>query len=173
MNISIKGIRQRGTSIEIYFNWLGKKHFIKVNSIEQGIELREQILAHIKQGTLTKETLTMLTNPITFEHVVLKYLKYNQANKQTKRTYENILNHHWFELYPCSIESITTEQILDILCEKELSNKYINQILIPLRGVFDTAMPLRLGNNPFEASAFSIFGDADDVLTADVIGGFW
>lgn len=40
-------------------------------------------------------------------------------------------------------------------------------------GILDPAMPLRIGNNPFEASAFSIFGASNDVLTMDVITGIW
>lgn len=69
-----------------------------------------------------------------FNEVVIKYIKFNQSNKQTKQTYLNILKHHWIPaLGNLPIESITTESILEVLIEKELSDKYTNQILIPLR----------------------------------------
>lgn len=76
-----------------------------------------------------------------FKDVVDLYLKYNQSNKQTKQTYLNILKHHWipaFGLLP--INSINTPMILEVLIQKDLSDKYTNQILIPLRGIFDTAL---------------------------------
>lgn len=146
----MKGIRQRGNTLEVYFNFQGKKRFIKVNSIEQAISLRNQIIKHINNQTLTHELLQELTNPITFKLVADKYLKYNQSNKQSKQSYYNILNHHWFpELGHLAIDNITTEMLLDILNEKELSDKYTNQILIPLRGVFDTAIMLKyISENP-------------------------
>lgn len=85
-----------------------------------------------------------------FNEVVIKYIKFNQSNKQTKQTYLNILKHHWIPaLGNLPIESITTESILEVLIEKELSDKYTNQILIPLRGVFDTAIMLKyITDNP-------------------------
>lgn len=146
----MKGIRQRGNTLEIYFNFQGKKRFIKVESIEQGIALRNLIIQQINNQTLTLELLEEITNPKTFQTVSNKYLKYNQSNNQTKQTYYNILKHHWFPyLGNIPIKSITTEMILELIIEKELSNKYINQILIPLRGVFDTAILLKyIKENP-------------------------
>lgn len=90
------------------------------------------------------------TEPIKFNQATEKYLKYLQANKQTKRTYHNILHKHWInELGEIFLQDITNEIILDILCEKEVSDKYLNQILIPLRGVFETAIMLNyITNNP-------------------------
>lgn len=40
-----------------------------------------------------------------------------------------------------------------------------------MQGILDPAMPLRFGNNPFEASAFNIFGTGDDLMTYQVISG--
>lgn len=90
------------------------------------------------------------TEPITFNEVVEKYLKYSQANKQSKKKYQNILYKHWIaNLGELPISEINNEMILDILFEKELSDKYINQILIPLRGVFETAIMLKyITENP-------------------------
>lgn len=42
---------------------------------------------------------------------------------------------------------------------------------LDMQGILDPAMPLRFGNNPFEASAFNIFGTGDDLMTYQVISG--
>lgn len=92
-----------------------------------------------------------INKPITFGEAKKKYLKYSQANDQTKRSYSKILHKHWFELFPLKLTHIDTEMVLDILLEKDLSDKYINQILIPLRGVFDTAVTLKyISHNPIQ-----------------------
>lgn len=90
------------------------------------------------------------TELITFNEVVEKYLKYLHANTQSKKKYKNILYKHWIaDLGELPISEINNEMILDILFEKELSDKYINQILIPLRGVFETAIILKyITENP-------------------------
>lgn len=88
----------------------------------------------------------------TFYETQKKYLKLLQTNDRTKRTYKKILNKHWTPyLGEAPIKLIDYEVIMEILINKELSNKYINQILIPLRGVFDTAIKLRyIDNNPMD-----------------------
>lgn len=80
---------------------------------------------------------------ITFAQATKKYLKYSQANEQSKRTYARILDKHWSELNPLPLSQINTEMVLDILLDKDISDKYTNQILIPLRGIFDTAVMLK------------------------------
>lgn len=42
---------------------------------------------------------------------------------------------------------------------------------LDMTGILDPAMPLRIGNNPFEASAFSVFGVGDELMTYQVIFG--
>ena len=42
-----------------------------------------------------------------------------------------------------------------------------------MAGVLDPFMLFRVGNNPFEASAFSIIGASDDILTFQVLTGSW
>lgn len=88
----------------------------------------------------------------TFYEVQQKYLKLLQTNDRTKKTYRNILNKHWtIHLRDVPIKIIDYEVIMELLIEKELSNKYLNQILIPLRGVFDTAIRLRyINTNPMD-----------------------
>lgn len=85
----------------------------------------------------------------TFKEVSLLYLKYLQANIQTKRTYSNILNHHWNTLDGLLITDISTQDILEILVQKDITDKYLNQIMIPLRGTFNTAIMLNyIDTNP-------------------------
>lgn len=88
----------------------------------------------------------------TFNEVAQKYLKLLQTNDRTKSTYRKILYHHWipiFNNYPIKI--IGYEVIMEVILSKEISNKYLNQILIPLRGVFTTAVRLRyIDDNPMD-----------------------
>ena len=42
-----------------------------------------------------------------------------------------------------------------------------------MAGVLDPFMVFRVGNNPFEASAFSIIGASDDILTFQVLTDIW
>lgn len=80
----------------------------------------------------------------TFYEVQQKYLKLLQASDNTKKTYRIILNKHWnIYLRDTPIKLIDYEVIMEILIEKDMSTKYLNQILIPLRGVFATAFNLR------------------------------
>lgn len=87
----------------------------------------------------------------TFYEVWQLYLKYNQSNKQTKNTYSNILTHHWYMFKELPIDEITVHMVLEELYNKDLSDKYINQILIPLRGVFNLAVMFEyITKNPID-----------------------
>lgn len=164
----MKNVRQRGNTLEIYLTLNGKKKFIKVNDLNQAKQIQQQINTLKQTNQLTEETLQQLIKPTTFKDVMIKYLKYNQANKQTKTTYENILNHHWIDLMDIPIKSIDLVMILDLISEKDLSDKYINQILIPLRGVFDTAVMLKLiDNNPINIKNRKLQSKIPDPFTID------
>lgn len=88
----------------------------------------------------------------TFQEISDKYIKYNEANKDTKLGYVRILNRYWIPMlgsYP--INEITYEQLMDCILELNVKPKTINNCLVPLRGVFDLAVKLRLlENNPME-----------------------
>lgn len=42
---------------------------------------------------------------------------------------------------------------------------------LDMQGILDPAMALRIGNNPFEASALSIFATGDDLMTYQIVSG--
>lgn len=88
----------------------------------------------------------------TFKEISDKYIKYNEANKDTKLGYKRILNRYWIPMLGSYfIDEITYEQLMDCILELNVSPKTINNCLVPLRGVFDLAVRLRLlENNPME-----------------------
>lgn len=81
----------------------------------------------------------------TFKELSDKYLKYNEANKDTKAGYTRMLNRYWIPAFGNKlIDTITYEQIMDYMLELDLSPKTFNNCLVPLRGVFELAVRLRL-----------------------------
>lgn len=79
----------------------------------------------------------------TFKIVSDKYLRYNEANKDTKAGYQRMLNKYWLPaLAEQEIQDIGYETLMECILELDVSNKTINNSLTPLRGVFDLAMKL-------------------------------
>lgn len=79
----------------------------------------------------------------TFKVISDKYLRYNEASKDTKAGYQRILNKYWLPtLSEKEIQDIGYETLMECILEMDLSNKTINNCLTPLRGVFDLAMKL-------------------------------
>lgn len=88
----------------------------------------------------------------TFKDVSQKYLKLLQTNARTKKTYRKILYHHWLPIFgEYAIKLIDYEILMTVILSKNVSDKYLNQVMIPLRGVFTTAIRLRvIDNNPMD-----------------------
>ena len=82
---------------------------------------------------------------MTFKKLSEKYLRYNEANKDTKLGYQRILNRYWIpDFGNKQIHMITYEDIMDCILDLEIQPKTLNNYLVPLRGVFDLAIKLRL-----------------------------
>lgn len=82
---------------------------------------------------------------ITFKKLSEKYIKFNQANNHTKAGYQRILNKHWIPVFGNKqIHTITYEEIMYAILDLDVSPKTLNNCLIPLRGVFDLAVTLRI-----------------------------
>lgn len=80
-----------------------------------------------------------------FKELSEKYLRYNEANKDTKTGYRRILNRYWLPtLGDRDIQSITYDELMDCILDLEVSAKTLNNALVPLRGVFDLAIKLRI-----------------------------
>lgn len=88
---------------------------------------------------------------ITFKKLSERYIKYNDANKDTKTGYQRMLNRYWLPtLGNKQIHAITYEQLMDCILDNDFqTNKTLNNALVPLRGVFDLAIKMRhINENP-------------------------
>ncbi len=79
---------------------------------------------------------------VLFQKVAQTYLRRWKGDKNTKGNYVNILNFHWMpNLALMPIHTITHDDIQDLILAREFTTaKTLNNCLIPLRGVFDTAL---------------------------------
>lgn len=86
----------------------------------------------------------------TFQEMSDKYLRFNQANSDTKAGYKRILKRYWLPVLSDEpIDTISYEMLMDCILDIEVTAKTLNNILVPLRGVFDLAYKLgHIQTNP-------------------------
>ena len=88
-----------------------------------------------------------------FQEAAQKYLKQCESNMDTKKGYKNILEKHWMpHLALVPIHQITSDDIKEIIIEADFQTaKTLNNCLIPLRGVFSTALENKyISENPVQ-----------------------
>jgi len=159
-----EGVRLRSGRIQIYFSRDGKSyhvtlpHPITAQGIKAAAKIRRDLITKAEWGVLTEADLASARGEIViddsvivrdgdlFQEVAQKYLKHCEANTDSKKDYVSALNKHWMPRMALTpIHEITSDLIRDIIADIDFkSDKTFNNCLVPLRGVFDKAIELRL-----------------------------
>ncbi|RLZ06830.1 site-specific integrase [Acinetobacter sp. 2JN-4] len=166
------GVRIRNGAIQIYFERRKKQYNITLphppsaEGITAAAKIRNQLATKAEWGILTDSDIAeargqfvdddsvIVNEGILFQEVAQKYLKFCESNADTKKGYLNILEYHWMRYFALEpINSITTEDIKEAIIDRDFQTaKTLNNCLIPLRGVFDSAMENKyISENPLES----------------------
>lgn len=166
------GVRIRGGAIQIYFKRKKQDYNITLphpptaEGIQTAAKIRSQLITKAEWGILTEKDIAeakgivvdeqsvIVSDAVLFQEVAQKYLRQSEGNQDTKKGYLNILNKHWmthFALVP--INEITTDDIKELIIDLEFKTaKTLNNCLIPLRGVFQTAIEQKyIRENPMDS----------------------
>ena len=159
-----QGVRIRSGSLQVYFK-RKKKYYsitlpfpVSAEGIRAAAKLRRDLITKAEWAILTDNDIAVakgeavadgsviVTDGALFQEIAQKYLKHCEANDDSKDDYISALNKHWMpELALIPIHEITSELIRDIIAEINFkSDKTFNNCLVPLRGVFEKAIELRL-----------------------------
>lgn len=159
-----QGVRLRSGRIQIYFRRDGKSyhvtlpHPITAEGIKAAAKIRRDLITKAEWGVLTEADLASAKGELVnddsvivgdgalFQEVAQKYLKHCEANMDSKKDYVSALNKHWMpDMALMPIHEITSDLIRDIIADIDFkSDKTFNNCLVPLRGVFEKAIELRL-----------------------------
>ncbi|MCO8058873.1 tyrosine-type recombinase/integrase [Acinetobacter towneri] len=163
------GLRIRDGSIEINFTHNKQRHYLTLphppttEGISTASKIRAELKNKAKWGILTDADIAsakgidvadnsiIVGKGVLFQEVAQTYLRRWKGDKNTKGNYVNILNFHWMpNLALMPIHTITHDDIQDLILAREFTTaKTLNNCLIPLRGVFDTALKSKLiSENP-------------------------
>lgn len=164
----MKGIRPRHNSIQIdfYYQGLRCRETLSIEPTKKNLKFAEQMKAAIKHeialgtfdyakhfpnspkvhlGKKKPEKLTTLLN---------QYIKSKERTlaASTLREYRSSIEYHLRPFFGGKyIHEIHTSEIRDWIATLDISNKRINNILVPLRGVFrDAFMDGRIDKNPMD-----------------------
>lgn len=159
-----EGVRIRSGSLQVYFK-RKKKYYsitlpfpVSAEGIRAAVKVRRDLITKAEWAILTDNDIAVakgdavaddgaiVTDGALFQEVAQKYLKHCEANNDSKNDYISALNKHWMpQLALMPIQDITSELIRDIISDIGFkSDKTFNNCLVPLRGVFDKAIELRL-----------------------------
>lgn len=159
-----QGVRLRSGRIQVYFRRDGKSyhvtlpHPITAEGIKAAAKIRRDLITKAEWGVLTEADLASAKGELInddsvivgdgalFQEVAQKYLKHCEANMDSKKDYVSALNKHWMpDMALIPIHQITSDLIRDIIADIDFkSDKTFNNCLVPLRGVFEKAIELRL-----------------------------
>ncbi len=159
-----QGVRIRTGRLQIYFSRHGKSyhvtlpHPITAEGINAAAKIRRDLITKAEWNILTDDDIARAKGDVViddsvivgdgalFQEVAQKYLKHCEANTDSKKDYVSALNKHWMpEMALMPIHEITSDLIRDIISDINFkSDKTFNNCLVPLRGVFDKAIELRL-----------------------------
>lgn len=138
-----RGVRAKGESIEISYQWKGKRHFkilsqrpTKTN-LAQAARLRNELLERLKMGLVADDHI----NP-SFGDLAQRFLNETDLTLSTRESYRNILNRYWMPfLQDIPIAAIHYKDLVRIANDIEFKTaKTKKNCFIPLRGVFRMAM---------------------------------
>lgn len=111
-----------------------------------GILIDTDIAIARGEKTSADDDTVIVNSGMLFQHIAEKYLKHCEANNDSKSDYVSALNEHWMpKLALLPVHEITSELIRDVIADIDFkSDKTFNNCLVPLRGVFEKAIELRL-----------------------------
>ena len=158
------GVRIRNGSVQIYFERRKQAYNITIphpptaEGIAAAAKIRSELITKAEWGILTDADIekargydvtddTVITGDgVLFQEVAQRFLKHSDANLDTKKGYLRILEHHWMpDLALIPIHQITTDLLKDLIVDKDFKTaKTLNNCLVPLRGVFQTAVEAQL-----------------------------
>ncbi|WP_227526454.1 tyrosine-type recombinase/integrase [Psychrobacter sp. Marseille-P5312] len=133
-------------------------HPVTAAGISAAVRIRRDLITKAEWGVLTEADLAaargewvndnsvVVEDGVLFQEIAQKYLKHCEANTDSKKDYISALNKHWMpRMALIPIHDITSDLIRDIISDIGFkSDKTFNNCLVPLRGVFDKAIELRL-----------------------------
>ncbi len=158
------GVRIRNGAVQIYFERRKQAYNITLphpataEGISAAAKIRSELITKAEWGILTDADIakargvsaqdnTVITGDgVLFQEVAQRFLKHTEANLDTKKGYLRILEHHWMpDLALIPIHQITTDALKDLIVDKDFKTaKTLNNCLVPLRGVFQTAVEAQL-----------------------------
>ena len=151
-----EGIRIKGNSLQLYFNWQGKRYFETVSNtctatdIKRWSGVRHKVVSEIKAGWFSwdryavyfpasKKVTGMINarNPLVAE-VAQAYVNSFNKSAAVRTRYVNILNRLWLPAFGHKrITEVRYSDITNVIAERAYNSyKTYNNDLIPLRGVF-------------------------------------
>lgn len=159
-----EGVRLRSGKLQIYFTRHGKTHNVTIphpvtaEGISAAAKIRRDLIIKAEWGILTDNDIArakgdfviddsvIVSDGVLFQEIAQKYLKHCDANLDSKKDYVSALNKHWMpNLALVPVHEITSDMIRDIIADIDFkSDKTLNNCLVPLRGVFEKAIELRL-----------------------------
>lgn len=159
-----QGVRLRSGSIQIHFGRNGARyqvtlpHPVTAAGISAAVRIRRDLITKAEWGVLTEADLAnargewindnsvVVEDGVLFQSIAQKYLKHCEANNDSKKDYLSALNKHWMpSLALRPIDKITSDMIRDVIADIEFkTDKTFNNCLVPLRGVFDKAIELKI-----------------------------
>ncbi len=158
------GVRIRDGAIEINFTHNKERFYITLphpptaEGISAAAKIRGELKNKAKWGILTdadiasakgievEDSAVIVRAGTLFQEVAQTYLRRWKGDKNSKGNYVNILNYHWMpHLALMPIHTITHDDIQYLIVAREFNTaKTLNNCLIPLRGVFETAIKSKL-----------------------------
>lgn len=155
-----QGVRLRDGAIEINFSHNKKRIYITLphsptaEGISTAAKIRSDLKNKAKWGILTdadiakargfeiEDNSVIVKNGVLFQEVAQKYLRQWDGDINTKKGYVSQLNYHWMpHLALMPIQDITHDDIRELIILKNFkSAKTLNNCLVSLRGVFETAV---------------------------------
>ena len=158
------GVKARAASIQIWFNWDGKRVWETLDwkptpaNIERAGRLRRRITTQIEAGVFDyaaefpNSPRAIATAAPLFVEVAQEYLDSLSVSANTRLDYKRILNRTWSALFERPIDQIHDGDLHDCIVACELhkkSAKYHNNELTPCKGVFKLAKKKRyIDTNP-------------------------
>lgn len=159
------GVKERESSIQVWFNYEGKRcwetldWFPSETNLDKAGRLRKRIKTLIDADAFSyaeffpdSQRAKAEKRPVRFFDVAIEWLETLSVLDDTKRDYKRILNRHWDALFPIAIYEVEYAHISRCISDTNLnerSAKYFNNEIAPLKSVFKYAKKMKyISENP-------------------------
>ena len=159
MDRKFRGVTARGNRIQISFTYKGERcrEILPMEptakNLKEAYELRQMILTRIKFGKFdyaddfpnSKKAIRLsptLAGKVTIEEALNKWLRAHQRHIETStaRGYASSLREHLIPSFGhISLTDLTATDVRNWIAKQTVSNKRINNVLIPLRAIYADA----------------------------------